>query len=111
MALQILNRWRMEKHPIDSEKERERPKKIPHLTQASVKSLLNVTSYRLVARGAPRVKGRRAEKKKCSDGIVILWHTPELSIEIVLVACALMEMCGARRAPNGTYTSPGASGK
>lgn len=54
MALLLINcLWVMEGGEASSaaEKGRERHKKIPHLTQASVKSFNNVTSYRLDARG------------------------------------------------------------
>lgn len=52
-------RWRR----TDRQGERVSAQKVPRLTQVRVKSFEKVTSYRLSARGAPRVKEREPEKR------------------------------------------------
>lgn len=85
---------------------REHHKKILHLMQAaSVKSFDNVTSYRLLARGAPRVK-----VKGKSPAVEMRGFGSGLRVGTGSVSCAVsMETFGNSGEPSGTLATPGVS--
>ncbi len=106
LALQLINDvwWSEERHPIDRETER-RGEKIPLLMQAPRASNPLTTWHPI---GLTLVGQRVWKRRKCDDGNVTLWQTAALSVGMLSVSCASVDMSDNCGALNGTCASPGA---